>query len=302
MASLALPLDSGESSHSLLSRRQSEMGSRYVVESGVFMSSLSATIFIVALVIIGVLMLTLLIALTVMLQSCKRSGSGVFDDAKKSNHHDHCNLFIFHAELNNLAASEIPIICKLHTFQFSKERYLRDLNTSLWFVEEYFSTLKPDKDGLDAILLDADDILSSTENLSSISSLEWIKQFEDMNHQARVLIVRLLVQLQASNWPFILFSRKPSKLFNTTWRTLIFSGYAGQSSLIMRSADEIEMESWEYLSSRRVQLQKQQFRIAGLISSQLDAFRGSCLGRRNFKLPYPLFYGLEEPTLGVEKY
>ncbi|KAK8942261.1 hypothetical protein KSP40_PGU021330 [Platanthera guangdongensis] len=150
-----------------------EMGSCYVVESGVFMSSLSATIFIVALVIIGVLMLTLLIALTVMLQSCKRSGSGVFDDAKKSNHHDHCNLFIFHAELNNLAASEIPIICKLQSFQFSKERYLQDLNTSLWFVEEYFSTLKPDKDGLDAILLDADDILSSTENLSSISSLEW---------------------------------------------------------------------------------------------------------------------------------
>lgn len=301
MSSLALPLDSGESSQSLSSRRQSEMGSRYLVESGVFMSSLSATIFIVALLTIGVLMLTLLIALTVMLESCKRSGSGVFDDVKKSDHHDHCNLFIFHAELNNLAVSEIPIMCKLHTFQFIKERYLRDLNTSLWIVEEYFSTLKPDKDGLDVILLDADDILSSTGNLSSISSLEWIKQFEDMNHQARMLIVRLWVQLEASNWSFILFSRKPAKLY-TTWRTLIFSGHTGWSSLIMRSDDEIEMESWEYLSSRRLQLQKQQFRIAGLISSQLDAFRGSCLGKRNFKLPYPLFYELGEPDLGVEKY
>ncbi|KAK8969588.1 hypothetical protein KSP40_PGU018107 [Platanthera guangdongensis] len=85
------------------------MGSCYVVESGVFMSSLSATIFIVALVIIGFLMLTLLIALTVMLQSCKRSGSGVFDDAKKSNHHDHCNLFIFHVELTTWLRVKFPL-------------------------------------------------------------------------------------------------------------------------------------------------------------------------------------------------
>lgn len=144
-----------------------------MAESGVFMSSFTATIFITAVATIGVLIITMLIAVTVMLESCQSSGSGVLDDVKKSEQHDYCSLFDFHAELNNLEASEFPMICKSNALHFIQGRYLQNLNASLWFVEEYFSTLKPDDDGLDVILLDADDILSLIGNFSRISSIDW---------------------------------------------------------------------------------------------------------------------------------
>lgn len=44
----------------------------------------------------------------------------------------------------------------------------------------------------------------------------------------------------------------------------------------------------EFLSRERSMLQKEGFRIRGVISSQMDTLRGPCLGDRVFKLPYPI--------------
>ncbi|OAY77181.1 Uncharacterized protein ACMD2_06116, partial [Ananas comosus] len=70
--------ESGDSSHSLISGGLSDMGGHYVMESGVYMSSYAATIFITALLTIGVLLLAVLVALTVMLESCQRTNSGAY--------------------------------------------------------------------------------------------------------------------------------------------------------------------------------------------------------------------------------
>ncbi|KAG0475171.1 hypothetical protein HPP92_014857 [Vanilla planifolia] len=289
MSSLSHPVESSDSSQSLASRRQSEMGSQYMVESGFYMSSFTATIFIAALVSVGLTLLTLLVALVMMLKSCQSTGSGVLEHGKESYLLDYCNLFVFHAELNNMKAGEIPVICKFHDLHYFKRRYLQDFNTSLRFVEEHFSRLMPDDDGLDVILLDADDVLSLIGNFSRISSLYGNKQFEDMKHQAHMLLVRLHTRLQATSWSLVLFSRKLTKNWNSIASNLISCGYSGWSSLILRSDGEMQMENWEYLSSRRLQMQRQGFRIAGLISSQMDTFRGPCLGRRNFKLTNLLY-------------
>ncbi|KAL0919677.1 hypothetical protein M5K25_011790 [Dendrobium thyrsiflorum] len=284
MSSFSHSADSGDSSQSLLSRRQSELGSQYVVESGVFMSSFTAIIFIAALVTTGLLMLTLLIALTMMLNSCQSRSSGILEHDKKSDQHDYCSLLIFHSELNNLEIGEFPLKCKLYALQYSKRNYLKDLNTSIWFIEDYFGRLKPDDDGLDIVLLDADDLLSLIGNFSRNEHIE------DLKHQAHIVLVRLYRQLRAGGWSLFLFTRKPSKHWKTTESTLTSSGYLGWSSLVMRSDEEIQMEDWEYLSNRRLQLHKKGYRIVGLISSKLDAFRGPHLGKRSFKLANIQYY------------
>ncbi|XP_020571194.1 uncharacterized protein At2g39920 [Phalaenopsis equestris] len=290
MSSFTHPVDSGESEQSLLSRRQSEMGSQYAVESGIFMSSFTATVFVAALATTGLLILTLLIALTVMLKSCQSTNSGILEQVKKINQHDCCNFYILHAELNNLEVNELPLKCKLQAHQYSKRQYLKDLNTSIWFVEDYFGRLTPDDDGLDIILLDADDMLSLTGNFSRISSLDKNEQFEDIKHQASILLVRMHIQLRASGWSLFLFTRDASKHRNTRESTLTSFGCIGWASLLMRYDDEIQMEDWEYLSRKRLQLHNKGFRILGLISSSLDAFRGPSLGRRSFKLPNLQYY------------
>lgn len=55
----------------------------------------------------------------------------------------------------------------------------------------------------------------------------------------------------------------------------------------------MQMDSHEFLSRRRAIIQKDGFRITGLISSQMDALMGQTLGKRAFKLPNPLYYDFQ---------
>ncbi|KAG1337769.1 Acid phosphatase (Class B) [Cocos nucifera] len=266
-----------------------EMGSHYIVESGIYMSSFAAAIFVAALVIIGVLLLTLLIALTVMLESCQSSHSGVFEQVRTSDQDDYCNTFAFHAELNNLEADEFPTICKQHTLQYiTKGRFLRELNLTVQVAENYFSTMTPSNDGLDVILMDVDDILEIAHNGSS--ALHWSNEDENMRHLAHTIVSRLLRKLQASGWSVSFFTRRSMRIKNATIASLTSAGYGEWSSLIMRSDDELLMENWEYISGRRMQLRDQGFRIASVISSRMDALQGPCLGKRNFKLASAIYY------------
>lgn len=291
MPPLADQTESGDSTHSLLSGRHSEMGSHYVVESGIYMSSFAATIFIAAFVTIGVLLLTLLVALTVMLESCQSSHSGIFEQARTSDQDDYCNIFSFHAELNNLEEEEFPTICKQHALQYIKKgQYLRELNLTVQVAESYFSTMTPNNDGLDIILMDADDILLAEFTYNSDSTLHWSNQVENMRHLARMIVSRLLTKLQASGWSLAFFTRRSMNNKNATIESLTSAGYGEWSSLIMRSDDELLMENWQYISGRRMQLQDQGFRITSVISSRMDALQGPCLGKRNFKLASPFYH------------
>lgn len=284
----------GSSSRSLLSRRGSEIGSQFVIENGVYMSSFAATVFVAALVTIGILMLTLLISLTVMLDSCQSRQTGVVKKSKTSVHYDYCKIYAFHAELNNLEVDEFPAICKQYALYYTEEgQFLRDVNLTTQIIENYFSNLKPDDDHLEVILMDADDLFLLDITDSNVSSELRTKQVEDIKYIASSIVSRLCMNLQASGWSFVFFTRQPISNRNTTTQSLISAGFDGQTSLIMRSKEEVRMESWEYLSGRRVQLHSEGFRIASVISSQMDAFRGACLGKRNFKLANLLHHNLE---------
>lgn len=145
------------------------MGSRYVMESGFYMTSFAATIFIASLVTVGILIITLLIALTVMLQSCQSKSSGIVEIQKTSNDYHQCKIFALHAEHNSLGADELPSICRVSAIQYLRSgQYARDLNATIWMIESYFSRITPQNDGLDVVLIDIDDILSSDPHHTSL--------------------------------------------------------------------------------------------------------------------------------------
>lgn len=278
------------------------MGSRYVVESGFYMTSFAAAIFVGALVTVGVLFITLLIALTVMLQSCQNRSKGVIEIQTPNDDYNYCKIFALHAELNKLGPDDFPSICGSLAIQhIIKSQYERDLNSTMWLVEKYFDSVLPLKDGLDVVLIDIDDILPSNPHYAH-PSLHLLNQygcggcFEEAKHLKQRLFLRLYTKLQTSGWSLILLSRRPEMLRNATVEHLISIGYRGWSSVIMRLDEEMEMDSHEYFSRRRMVMQKEGFRISGMISSQIDVLTGPFSGQHIFKFPNPTYYYFDHPV------
>nr|GLL20913.1 uncharacterized protein At2g39920 [Ipomoea trifida] len=286
------------SAHSLSSRGNSEMGSRFTMETGIYMSSFAATVFISGLVTVGVSIMTLLITLTVMLQSCQNKNSGVIEGlrASKSTYNYHyCLAFAMHMELNNLDSDSFPEICKDAAIQYIKEgQYMNDLNVTVQLAENYFSTIEPLEDGKDVVLMDADDFFpedllypnlsfhQSRENGCSDCTDDYAKNLK------LVFVQKLYMNLQARGWQLVLLSRKPEKLRNATIEYLLSSECSGWSSLIMRKNHEMQTDTREYFSAQRAALQDAGFRIVAAISSRLDALTGPSPGKRVFKLPNPI--------------
>lgn len=299
MSAYAHQMEQQFSSQSLSSSGGSELGSQYMVDSGFYMTTFAAVIFIGGLITVGVLLITLLVTLAVMLQSCQSRSSGVVELMNSSDDNSYCKIFALHAELNSLEADNFPEICRGLAIRYIKEgQFARDLNLSMWIVESFFNTLTPSDNGLDIVLVDIDDIFTSSSKYSNllidrVDLRGYTECVEEAKHLKHVFTLKLFMKLQVSGWPVILLSRKPEGQRNATTELLISAGYRGWSSLIMRLDNEMQMDSCEYLSRRRRILQKEGFHIIGLISSQMDALTGQSLGKRVFKLPNPLYYSFD---------
>ncbi|XP_039038627.1 uncharacterized protein At2g39920-like [Hibiscus syriacus] len=289
---------------SLLSREDTgtEMGSRYVLESGFYMTSFAATIFIAGLLTTGVLLVTLVVTLAVMLQSCESRSKGVVQIHKGSDVYHYCKAFSSHGELNSLKQSDIPPVCQNFSYEYIEHgEYERDLNLSISMIESFFETISPSNSHPDVVLVDIDDILDSDPAYSYqlIHQHQFNLQYgsnkpsgsiEDATNLKLRLTVELCMKLQSRGWSLILLSRKPERLRNVTIEHLNTIGFIS-CPLILRSDDEMGMESWEYFSRRRGAIsRKQGNEIVSVISSRMDALTGSSLGKRVFKLPKPWFY------------
>ncbi|KAI5670541.1 hypothetical protein M9H77_10905 [Catharanthus roseus] len=297
------------SAQSLSSRGGSEMGSRYTVETGIYMSSFAATVFIGGLVTVGVSLMTLLIALAVMLQSCQSKNAGMVELRSSADLHDYCKILALHLELNHLDSDTLPTICQEHTAQYFRDgHYTKELNITLMLIENYFSSIRPG--GQDVVLMDADDLFAS--ELFYVNQLQ--KRFDqyacaDCNKDAKfpkqMLVHELYMKLRAGGWPLILLSRKPERQRNAIVKHLLSIGCGDWSSLIMRTDEEMEMDRQEYIWRRRSIIQRQGLRIVATISSQLDFLTGPSAGSRNFKLPKVMYgqkleYHIENSNLKEE--
>ncbi|KAF1890186.1 hypothetical protein Lal_00025519 [Lupinus albus] len=247
----------------------SEIRSNYVMESGFHIPSLAATILVSALVAVGVLLITLLISLTTMLQSCQSRNAGVVD-LPNTNDYSYCKLYSLHAELNNLEGYQIPEICRDLAIQYMKAgQYGRDLDLMKYMIEDYFNISRPSDDGLDVVLIDIDGIFPP-------------------NPLSFNLFQRLYMNLQAGGWPIILLSREPEIHQNVTINHLISAGFRGWSSLMMRAEDEDPTQENKGIFKQRNVIQAKGFRIKSIISSHMDALSVADTGIRIFFLPAPI--------------
>lgn len=126
------------------------------------MSAFAATSFISGLLTVGISVFSLLVALIVMLNSCQSRGSGVLEMNKNTPGYDYCWNWALHVELNSLSGDLFPTICDDINTQYVKEgHYKKDLNIAVTIAEEFFSCIRPQGDGRDVVLMDADDFLTS---------------------------------------------------------------------------------------------------------------------------------------------
>ncbi|KAL0303813.1 UNVERIFIED_CONTAM: hypothetical protein Sradi_6249400 [Sesamum radiatum] len=131
MSAYGHEMEREHSAQSLSTRGSSEMGSQYTTEAGIYMSASAATVFISGLVTVGISVVSLLIALTVMLNSCQSRNSGVLEVYRNTHNYDYCRNFALHAELNSLGADLFPEICKDINIQIKKDplhESIRDAN------------------------------------------------------------------------------------------------------------------------------------------------------------------------------
>ncbi|KAK9158982.1 hypothetical protein Scep_005556 [Stephania cephalantha] len=292
-------MERGSSTYSLPSRGGSELGSNYMVETGIYISSIAATIVVAALITIGVLFITMVITLTVMLQSCQNQNTGVLELQKARIEHASCRVLSLQSELDRLEP-EFPAICKTGAIQYMElEQYLKDFSLAIRAAKKYFRNLKPKDDGLDAILMDIDGGMLSSQPLRQTHLLKQIfhkndekEEAEEGLHPVNVHLLDLYSMLQSSGWSLILISRMPERQRNATIESLISAGYRGWSIIYMRSESEMQMEDWEYFSTKQAALQRVGFRVMSVISRELDALRGSSSGNHVFKLPNSRYYKL----------
>lgn len=136
-----------------------ETGGHYELESGFFMKSFTATIFVASLVTLGVLLITLVISLVIMLQSCQSKSAGVIELLNINDYYSYCRVYSLHAELNNLEGYNLPRICRDLAVHYIKVgQYARDLDLTMSVIDDYFKSVRPSEDGLDVVLMDIDDI------------------------------------------------------------------------------------------------------------------------------------------------
>ncbi|XP_071707104.1 uncharacterized protein At2g39920-like [Rutidosis leptorrhynchoides] len=295
MSAYGHQMERDHSARSLSSSEGSDMGSEFRMESVIYMSSCAATVFIGALVILGILLMTLLTTLTVMLQSCESRQAGLLESLKSDHHrYDYCKAAALNAEINSFESYTLPEVCKDVAIKYIKEgHYMRDLNNSVSLVENYFNKIKPDDGGHDVVLMDIDDILS-TDTLHSNPLLYGYNRYgcddcvREAKHMKHVFLIELYIKLQSSGWPMILLSRKPEKLRDAAIDDLTSAGCSGWSKLIMRSKEEMKMDSRDYFSRRKMSIQADGYHIQAVISSYMDPLVGTFIRTQNFKLPNPL--------------
>ncbi|XP_020214545.1 uncharacterized protein At2g39920 [Cajanus cajan] len=291
MSAYAHQMEQQYSAHGLSD--DSDTGSHYELESGFYMKSFTATIFVASLVTLGVLLITLVISLVIMLQSCQSKTTGVIELLNINDYYSYCRVYSLHAEINNLEGYNLPKICRdLDVHYIKGGQYARELDLTMSVVDDYFKSVRPSEDGLDVVLMDIDDIFPRN-SYSSNSFLRFYNGstsncIEEAKNVKLMFVSRLYMYLQTGGWSIILLSREPGTRRNVTINHLDSAGLRSWSALMMRAEDSDPTKGYEYFSMQRNVIRKKGFRIKCIISSHMDAITIPETGVRNFLLPNTL--------------
>nr|XP_043613657.1 uncharacterized protein At2g39920-like [Erigeron canadensis] len=286
-----------EYSASLSSGEESDMGSEFRMESVIYMSSFAATVFVGALVTVGVLLMTSIISLVVMLQSCQSKSSGTIEMSKSvdeyySDRYEYCRTGYLHAELNNFELYSVPEICKDVILKYIKDgHYMRELSIVVSTIEDYFKNVAPNVGGADVVLMDIDDLLIHGFHHNGRHG-SGVKEAEHLKH---VFLLQIYSKLRSGGWSLVLCSREHEKQRSVIIDKLIAARCEGWSKLIMRSDEDMKKDTREYFSKQKAMVQANGYNIRAVISSRMDILVGPFIRTQLFKLPNP-FMTLEEES------
>ncbi|KAE8712065.1 HAD superfamily, putative isoform 2 [Hibiscus syriacus] len=188
-------------------RRWKEIGSRYTTESGFYMTSHAATIFVAGLLVTGVLLVTTVVSLAVTLQSCENRSNGMVEIEKESDSLRYCLILMLHGELNGFKPDEVPPICRsLAVGHIKAGGYARDLDFTMRMIDSFSYSISPSNDSVDAVLMDIDDILALDPQWNKPSSC-----IEGAMYLKQRRTLELYMKLHSRGWSLILLSRKPER-------------------------------------------------------------------------------------------
>ncbi|KAF2314041.1 hypothetical protein GH714_021682 [Hevea brasiliensis] len=143
------------------------------------------------------------------------------------------------------------------------------------------------KDGRDMVSVTVVFIVSSGEQLNLTSLEEWMRQ-----GKAPVLeySLKLFNELKSRGVQIILVSSRREHLRSATIDNLVYVGYHGWTSLILRGPEDELDGVQKFKANVRKQLICDGYRIWGILGDQYSSFEGLPSVKRTFKLPSPLYY------------
>eukprot|EP00252_Welwitschia_mirabilis_P018497 TRINITY_DN4111_c0_g1_i12.p1 TRINITY_DN4111_c0_g1~~TRINITY_DN4111_c0_g1_i12.p1 ORF type:complete len:323 (+),score=48.21 TRINITY_DN4111_c0_g1_i12:367-1335(+) len=307
MSGLNNTFEHDESSLSLLSRRESSLyeSSRYLYfdGNGIYLSSLTVTVLVSAVATIGILLFTIVITLAILLASCHGKPDVVVESSRATERINTCKSVILNFELNNLQNATVLRDCHDYLLHYMKNgQYESDVEGAIMAAEAYWSSVIPNIDGLDAIIMDIDETaLSNLPHYASIwqSAISLKSQMHNENtwtqwiHQgeapALTPTLKLYQNLCFRGFSMVFITSRHENFRNATEKNLLNAGYSGWRKLIMRS-DEFMRNVQSYKSEKRMQLKSQGFHIQGVIGDQWSDLLGPFVGSKTFKIPNPLYH------------
>eukprot|EP00250_Pteridium_aquilinum_P020418 c24806_g4_i1 orf=224-1198(+) len=288
------------STHSLLSRGGSGyesqygslFGSRFSLTdgSGIFISSMALTIIISALVVVGIVLVAIIITLAVMLSSCDQNSTM---NLQKDVVTDLCSSFRLNIELNNVQRWTAPTTCDYEIFEYVHGgQYIKDVEMAVNSARMYLKGLALEGDQSYGVVLDIDETaLSNTFYYQDRRSEGLLNQIWMNTTKALPMlpVLNLYHELRAANWSIFFITERPDSAMELTVQNLIDSGYEGWGALFLRSADDAASTIQAYKSNKRIELEKQGYRILSVLGDQWSDIVGPATGNRTFKLPNPMY-------------
>eukprot|EP00249_Psilotum_nudum_P019512 c27288_g1_i1 orf=380-1309(-) len=289
-----------ESTQSLVTLRESERGSRYVLldDSGVYLSSVAVTIFLSATATIGIVLLTFVVTLAVLLASCDKKADPVMERAILDAS-ERCHSFKINVELNNVRDWSLPAECEVYISEYLKNgQYQIEVQGAADAARQYLKTVPPKSDSLDVVIMDIDETIllnwlylnKNHFRINEPDKRKWNKWVMEANASTMASMLELYNKLRASNWEIIFITERPESQRNFTIKNLLSVGYEGWRELIMRSEEEAHLSSGYYKSKHRLEIQNRHYRIQATIGDQWSDIIGPATGQRTFKIPNPIYY------------
>ncbi|KAI4345877.1 hypothetical protein L6164_012965 [Bauhinia variegata] len=214
---------------------------------------------------------------------------------------EYCRSWRLNIELNNIREFQVvPEECSEYIGKYMRSmQYNVDSELALDECLVYLSTscnLK--KDGKDAWIFDIDDTLISTipflknylyggRRLNLTALEEWMNKAKApaLDHS-----LRLFNDLKSRGIRIILLSSRREHLRSATIDNLVNVGYHGWTCLVLRNPDDELVSVEKYKSDVRKQLEKDGYRIWGIVGDQYSSIEGLPSAKRTFKLPNPMYY------------